>query len=360
VTAAVHQFLPTFEPGAIGEHALKVQSALRARGLSSEIFAEYSKGGFEGQSFVHSDYGKAVKAADDDVLMYHMAIGSRVADWLNDVPSQRLVLAHHNITPVSYYEPWDPSSTYGMTWGRAQLEKLAPRTTLGAAMSEFNRRELESLHYSKTAVTPLLLDFSNFDHDVDVQVSEQLEQRKSRGGTNWLFVGWVAPHKCQHDIIRAFRIYRQLYDSNAHLYLVGRTGVEAYQQACEKLVSELGLTDAVTFTGRVTDGELGAYYAAADVLVCMSEHEGVGIPLLEAMHNEVPVVAYSAAAVPETVGNAGLLLANKKPALVAGAASRACEAKTRKTLVEAGRIRLSSFSLPAATSALYSAIDSLD
>lgn len=359
MTDAVHQFLPTFEPGAIGDHALKVQAALREAGYESEIFAEFSKGGFEGRSHVHSDYGKKVPGRADDVLMYHMAIGSNVADWLNDVPKQRLVLAHHNITPVEYYEPWEPGVTYGMAWGRQQLEKLAQRTTLGAAMSEFNRRELDALHYRKTAVTPLLIDFSMFDHDIDRPMMDALQARKAAGEAVWCFVGWIAPHKCQHDIIRALAAYQQMY-GKAHLYLVGRTGTRVYQDACEKLIAELGLADSVTFAGRVSDGELGAFYAGSDVLVSMSEHEGVGIPLLEAMHNRLPVVAYSAAAVPETIAGAGVLLNTKKPAVVAAAAARvASDPLVRSGLVEAGVARAREMSIDNAKAKLLDAIRGL-
>ena len=356
----VHQFLATFEPGAIGDHAIRVQNALRNAGYESEIFAEYAKGGFENQFHHYTTYGKKVRAGKDDLLMYHMAIGSNVADWLNDVPKQRFVMAHHNITPVEFYEAWDPGVTYGMAWGREQLAKLAKRATLGIGMSEYNRRELDELHYANTVVSPLLIDFDVFGHSVDAAASARLQARKANGGSDWLFVGWIAPHKCQHDIIRAFALYRRLYDANAHLYFVGRTGTESYFDACTKLVAQLGLTDAVTFTGRVSDGELGAYYATADVLVSMSEHEGVGIPLLEAMYNGVPIVAYAAAAVPETVGGAGIVLAEKKPAKVAAAAARVVnDHAVRDSLISAGKSRLELFSLPVATERLLHFVGSV-
>ncbi len=357
---AVHQFVATFEPGAIGDHTIRVQQALRDAGYESEIFAEYAKGGFEDRFHVHSDYSRKVRANDDDLLMYHMAIGSNVADWLNDVPKQRFVMAHHNITPVEFYEPWDPGVTYGMAWGRDQLAKLAKRTTLGIGLSEYNRRELDEFHYKSTAVAPLLIDFASFDHLVDASKREQLLERKAGSGSDWLSVGWIAPHKCQHDTIRAFSLYRRIYDANAHLYFVGRTGTQSYRDACDKLVAQLGLTDAVTFTGRVSDGELGAHYATADVLVSMSEHEGVGIPLLEAMYNGVPIVAFGAAAVPETVGNAGIVLPVKRPAKVAVAVARAVgDPLVQGALIRAGKARLALFSIETATKRLLGALQAL-
>ena len=95
-----------------------------------------------------------------------------------------------------------------------------------------------------------------------------------------------------------------------------RTATPARSQ---RFIHALGLDDAVTLTGGVSPAELAAYYRAADVFVVCSEHEGFCVPLLEAMHHGVPIVAYAATAVPETLGDAGLLLDVKDPCTVAAA-----------------------------------------
>lgn len=342
---AIHQFLPTFEPGAIGNHAVQVQKALQEQGFESEIFAEYVRGAFEGTAHIHTDYGSRIAANSNDVLMYHMAIGSNVSDFLMQRP-ERLVVDHHNITPVEFYQPWEPGVTYGMAWGRAQLRDLAQRSTHSIADSEYNRRELEDLKYTDTTVVPILLDFAAFEHAVDESKLAELSAAKSDGGADLIFVGWVAPHKCQHDIIRAFSLYKRLYDPKARLHLVGRNGSEHYVEACRKLIVELGLQDSAFLTGGVSDGELGAYYRIADALVSMSEHEGVGIPLLESMYHRVPVLAYAAAAVPETVADAGILLPRKTPALVAAAMNRIVnDVELRHAVIERGIGRLDLFTL---------------
>ena len=338
---------------------MQVQRALRAHGHESEIFAEYIRPPFEQQAYVHTAYGTSVAAHNADVLLYHMALGSNVADWLMD-RAERLVLRHHNITPVDFYSPWPGANTYGMAWGRRQLSDLGRRATLGMAVSEYNRRELEALHYNRTALTPVLVDFAGFERGIDDAMRERLGQAKAAGGADWLFVGWIAPHKCQHDTIRAFALYRRLYDPDARLHLVGRSGLDSYTDACEKVIAELGVGDAVVRHGRVRDGELGAIYRNADVLVSMSEHEGVGLPLLEAMHHGVPVVAFAAAAVPETVGDAGVLLPTKKPATVAAAVHRVVtDAALRASLIDRARERVQLFGLDRATHALHSALESL-
>jgi glycosyltransferase involved in cell wall biosynthesis len=128
------------------------------------------------------------------------------------------------------------------------------------------------------------------------------------------------------------------------LTLVGGVTVHLYRRALETLANELGVADAVEFTDRISGSELVARYRTADVFVCLSEHEGVGAPVLEAMHLDVPVVALAAAALPETVGDAGILLPNKDPAMVAEAVHRVLsDERLRNRMLEAGHERVAHF-----------------
>jgi glycosyltransferase involved in cell wall biosynthesis len=83
------------------------------------------------------------------------------------------------------------------------------------------------------------------------------------------------------------------------------------------LVAREGIAH-VLFTGHVSNSELTAYYDAADVLLCASEHEGFCVPIIEAFYKQVPVVAFRAAAVPATMDGGGILYESKDPGLVAG------------------------------------------
>jgi glycosyltransferase involved in cell wall biosynthesis len=95
----------------------------------------------------------------------------------------------------------------------------------------------------------------------------------------------------------------------------------------------------------------------ADVYVSASEHEGFGVPLLEAMAHDVPVVAYAATAVPETVGGAAVLVGDKSPTVLATAAHRVvADGGLRAELVAAGRRRLHELGLPATTERLRRAV----
>jgi glycosyltransferase involved in cell wall biosynthesis len=130
--------------------------------------------------------------------------------------------------------------------------------------------------------------------------------------TNFLFVGRVIPNKCFHDLIKVFAFYQRYIDRNSRLLLVGEwVGFEKYYESLVRMVDELALKDVV-FTGHVDHDDLVAYYGVADLFLCLSEHEGYCVPLIEAFELGVPVMALDAGAVPETLGGAGLLIREKR------------------------------------------------
>jgi glycosyltransferase involved in cell wall biosynthesis len=137
------------------------------------------------------------------------------------------------------------------------------------------------------------------------------------GRTNVLFVGRIIPNKRIDDLVRSFAFFQAHVRRESRLLLVGdHRGFERYLDRLQELVRELR-ADEVVFTGQVDDDELYAYYRLADVFLCLSEHEGFGVPLQEAMLFGLPVVAYDAGAVRETLRGGGLLLRDKGPELVA-------------------------------------------
>ena len=99
--------------------------------------------------------------------------------------------------------------------------------------------------------------------------------------------------------------------------------MEKYYAKLKGFCADLGLTNQnVIFTGGITEEEKEAYLTKADVMVCMSEHEGFCVPLLESMKHDLPVVAYKTAAVPETLGEGGILFQQKDYPAIAKAIIR--------------------------------------
>lgn len=347
---AIHQFVATAEPGAVGNHLLELQRVICDRmGRSSEIFAEHVREYFGGRARSYLDYGTSVVAAPDDILVYHLAIGSTVADWLTQ-RSQTLVVVHHNLTPVEFLRAWDPAATYGVEWGQRQLPELAGRTALGIGVSSFNEADLIRAGYHRTTVAPVMVNLSSWAPSPGPDVTRHHPQPAA---SSWLFVGRLAASKCQHDLVRSLAAYRQAYDDPASLRMVGGPPEGAYVDAVRSYAKALDLGPAVTLTGPVSDAELAAEYRRADVFVCLSKHEGFCVPLLEAMTAGVPIIAAGSSAIPETVAQAGLVLpirgGRQPPALqVAAAVHRVlADAPLRRQLVDAGAGRAAALSLEA-------------
>jgi glycosyltransferase involved in cell wall biosynthesis len=335
-----HLFVPCFEPGAVGHHTVLARDAFVAAGHRSEIFASEISDAWADRGVRHyTEYGKTVPARADDRLVYQVAIGSPVADWLIG-RNETLIANHHNFTPIRYLQAWDPPATQGVAWGRRQLRRLADRCALGIADSHFNEIDLEDAGFGATVVIPVLVDLAASDGEPDPAVVDRLTAAKRAGGRDWLFVGRLAPNKCQHDLVAALVAHRRVYGSRDRLHLVGGATARAYTTALSSFVHALELDDAVDVTGSVSPAALRAYYRTADVLVCVSEHEGFCVPVLEAMHHGVPVVAFGAGAVAETVGAGGLVITRKDPVTVAAAVERVLsDSELRAELVAAGRRR---------------------
>lgn len=338
MATAVHQLVPSFAPrNAIGNHVLQVQGVLRGMGLESEI---YVADAWKEVAHLTRPY-RELPRRDGTWLLYQASTGSAMAGWLQERP-EPLLLNYHNITPAELFAPWEPHVGVELAAGRRQLAELAPRTELAIAVSRYNEAELAAAGYRHTAVVPILLDTTLFDRVEDTAAVERLRSP----GPVWLFVGRLAPNKAQHDLLKALSVYRRVYDPTARLRLVGGSSSHAYATAVEGLVRALQLEDAVELCGDVSDAELDAHYRAADVFVSTSEHEGFCIPLLEAMHHRLPIVAYGSSAVPETLAGAGVCLPSKEPTRVAAAVDRVLsDPALQGALTRAGTARLADFDL---------------
>lgn len=349
--AALHQLLPVLDPGdAASAHTLEVQRLLRDRGYDSEVFTDRT----------HPDLAGSTRPAatfPGGPVIYQFAIGSPLADRLRASPDP-LALVSHNVTPPAFFAVWDPPLVHGCTWGRQQLAALAPRAGLGIGVSGFNTADLVALGCPRTAVVPILLDTARFARALDTERLDRLQEKKAGGGADWLFVGRLVPNKAQHDVLKAFAAYRRAFDGRARLWLVGGASSARYEAALRRLTTAAGLDEAVCFTGPVGPGTLAAHYAAADAFVCLSDHEGFCVPLLEAMHHGLPVVTWRSSALPETLGTAGVCLPAKDPLLVATAVARVLDDDAlRRRLVAAGHVRLGDFALERTRARFAAAIE---
>lgn len=304
---AVHQVLATLGYGdAIGHEVLGIQRVLRAAGYDSEIFVETADPRLEELTY---DYRDLVDASHpDNLLLHHFSIGSRASRVAFALPD-RMALVYHNITPPQYFVGVHKQLVELCWKGRRELGAYVARADLALGDSEYNRQELAAIGFPRTGVLPVVPDFTHLDVVPDRHVAGAFDDE----WTNLLFVGRVIPNKRFEDLVRIFHAYRARFNPRSRLLLVGSYGgFEKYLAMVQRLVASLGTTD-VHLAGHVTNEELAAYYGVADLFLCASEHEGFCVPLVEAFHMGVPVVAYAAAAVPATMDGGGVLYEDRDP-----------------------------------------------
>ncbi len=285
----VHQVLPSLHVAdASGAHTLKAREALRAAGYRSELFVDLVDAPLAHEVRRFDELDRFV-APDATAIIYQLAVGSWVVDSLI-ARKEPLLVNYHNLTPASFFWKWAPDWLDAVALGRSQLHALAKRTSHTIAVSEFNESDLLGAGYLSTSVVPPFVDVAPSQRPRPVRNEPG---RRESGPTTWLFVGKLLPHKAAHDLVTALATYRRAYDSSARLVLVGGHPVASYAAAVRDYAGSLGLSEAVSITGATSSDELALAYASSHVFVCLSEHEGFCFPLLEAMNNGLPVVAYS-------------------------------------------------------------------
>ncbi len=307
----VHQVLAKLaEADAIGHEVLGIQRRLLQAGYRSDIFVEMVDPQLED---ITRDYHELYDEPDAGALLiHHFSIGSNASRTAFALP-HRMALIYHNVTPPEYFVDFSPDIARHCYLGRRELRAYAHRCVIALADSEFNRRDLDLEGFPRTAVLPVIPDFTHLAAAPDPVLLEMFDD----GWTNIVFVGRMAPNKKIEDVIRFFHVYQTHFNSRSRLLLVGsHEGLDRYVFALTELLERLGQKH-VEFLGRVSNSELVACYESADLFLCASEHEGFCVPIVEAFYKEVPVMAYAAAAVPSTMDGAGMLYHAKDPMLIA-------------------------------------------
>ena len=301
----IHQLTPGFAYGdAISNQAILIRELLKSKGYKSEIFTEHLDPLMTHEANLFKD-GKGIK--EDVGLIYHHSIGAGLTDFVINHPGSKSLI-YHNVTPPELVRDVDPELAKKLEQGLTDLGRLAPHFPVSAGDSRFNSSELEENGFTSPIVLPICVAPEKWNIQADPNMMARLQDGKD----NFLFVGRLVANKCQHDLIEAFAVYRSMY-GNCRLILVGGfIEEEGYYQFLIKQVRSRGLEGDVLFTGKIPDSTLHACYRCSHLYWSMSEHEGFGVPLIESMWFDVPVLAYKSSAVPETMAEGGLLFTDKQ------------------------------------------------
>jgi glycosyltransferase involved in cell wall biosynthesis len=295
----------TGEGDAVTHHMFEIRQHLRSLGYSSDIYAQH----------IAPSLRREIRSIDnywgepDGVLIVHHSMGHGAFERVIALPD-RIVTLYHNITPERFLA--DEITRRYARIGREQLRVLAARSEAGIADSNFNRQDMLDAGFRRVRVMPPRSDYSAFKK----QPGEPSWWRTP----DWVFVGRLVENKCQHELVRAFAAFARAYHPTARLLLVGDQSNRPYVERVRQAAADAGVEDRVIFKGKLSPSDLRTCYREAGLFVCLSEHEGFGVPLLEAMAAGLPVLALDRGAVAETLAGAGILLRDNDPWEVAALA----------------------------------------
>ncbi len=335
MTPRVVQLLSGAGPyDAITNQALAWQRMLASDGIEGEVMAAQLDPVLDGA--VRRIDALAARARPDDLLVIHYSAHAPALERALELPGRKL-LVYHNITPPQYLWEHEPYVAMMCALGRERLAGFAGRVDAAVAPSQFSARDLEAAGFHGVRVDRRLYEFDR------ARLVPGADRPDRHSGPTVVFVGRLSHNKRQDRLVKAFALYQAAHEPDARLVLPGSPGSGTYGAYLVRLAEEAGARN-VELPGALPQERLNAIYAGADAFVCLSEHEGFCIPLLEALHFGLPVIARRAAAVPEVLGDAGVLLDDPDLGTVAEAMDLCVRGPVLRTeLRERGERRLAEF-----------------
>ncbi|MBX5480940.1 MAG: glycosyltransferase family 4 protein [Myxococcaceae bacterium] len=338
--SAIHQVTPTLSWGdAVGNQVRLLRRWFREAGHESEVFSGRTDERSRGESISVDELPDHV--ARGDLVLVHHSIQSRLVPLLRRVARKASVaVIFHNVTPPALIAPYDPPLAAACAAGLEELRELAPIAPLALTFSRFSAKDLDAAGFAEVKVVPFPLEFAALDTRPDEALRSELDD----GMTNVLFVGRGAPNKRIEEVLRVFTAYQRLFDPKSRLVLAGELNREHPYGAFIWGVRDALGPERVHILGRVSDAQLAACFATASVYLSMSAHEGFGVPLIEALYRGVPVIAYDAGAVAETLGGAGWVCRSADPIVYARLiAVLQRRPEVRRAVIERSRLRARAF-----------------
>jgi len=300
MASSIHQFVSSFsERDAVGKIVLTIQETLQDAGYESGIYAEIIPSALKNKVNNFSCFEKNDKQS---IVIYHHTFASDLVNYLKTLENPKFLI-YHNITPPEFFQGFDEETAIGCARGIEQL-KLLQKMVLGAiCFSNYSKNDLIENGFTNVSVIPPVIDFCKSKISITPTIT--------KNSTSLLYVGRIVPHKKVEDILKIFAFYNQCVNGNSKLYLIGAYNIsDPYFCWLQKIIEELKLQN-VYFLSEISDAKLAFYYANSDVYISMSEHEGFCIPLIESMCYKLPVLAFNATAIPETLNGSGILLKEK-------------------------------------------------
>ncbi|MDQ1349973.1 MAG: hypothetical protein QG657_274 [Acidobacteriota bacterium] len=333
----VEQFLPTLHYGdAVGNSALSFHRFLETKGIESRIVSITCDECMKDNTFPFAAYKETINPNSLKIL--HFAVPSELTDFFLTVPGKK-ALIYHNITPSHFFVDYSDHLVQLTQEGRIHLERLKNSFDISIADSNYNAEELRNLDFKNVNVFPLAINLADYDAPHSLAYYNLMKDERK----NIIFVGRISPNKKIEDLIRVLYFYKKHLSPSIRLIVAGNTKtLPNYFYAVKDLALRFRLApEDIVFTGHIPFEELLSVYRLGDVFLSMSEHEGFCLPLIESSYFRVPIVAFDAGAVSETLDGSGMLFKEKKSDAVAGLVEGVLEdvpLREKLKSLQAGRI----------------------
>ncbi len=345
---AIHQFTSFAKRGdAVYDHAEQLRKVFLSWGCGSNIYVlDPDSAQYDGVA-----YYKRYKPKPDDILLYHFGIGSVLTNFLISQPGKKF-LVYHNMTPEEYLLGVDNQTYLHIRKGRKELDRLKSEVEGVFAASEYSANDLKKDHgYENIMILPILKDFSAYEGK---KLNPDSVKKWKSDKKTIFFIGRITSHKRQDELIKTLYAYTRLYGHDVRLVMPGSwKNSETYKDYLIGLVDKLGLNDSVEIPGFIDDDDFHTLFKTADVYLSLSEHEGFGVPILEAMWFGVPVIASGVCSIPELMGEAGIKLNGKNSVITATVLRELFEnGGMKQKIIERQKERLKNFSVLAISEVL--------
>jgi glycosyltransferase involved in cell wall biosynthesis len=256
-----------------------------------------------------------------NTLILHHSTYSECGEELFDLAQCKIIIKYHNITPVQFYSVGQGAEGSAhvsrLLKGRLQNYKYAESSKPHKLLmdSHFNGTDFFSLSEKSkpySVVPPFHLVHEMSSITPVSGVSEELDRFS---GIKLLYVSRICSNKGQMHLVEVIDQYARHYGTNVRLYLIGKVTDRDYAQKLVDRVNCLGLSGMIFIRESVSFPELVTFYQKCSLFLLPSEHEGFGVPIIEAQFSKLPIIAHRATAIPETCGDGALLLDSLDPLL---------------------------------------------
>lgn len=249
------------------------------------------------------EFEKITKESDTVVIYHHSVLWEKGYEIIKNLKCH-LIIRYHNITPGFFYKDYDEFAFKQCEDGRKQTDEMIENLPNAFWLSDsiYNSLDIQKVAKERQGICAPFNKIEEWKGKApDEGVLKKLIENRM---VNVLFVGRVAPNKGHLMMLDVIKCYRDYYDCNIKLNVIGKfyDDLEGYNELVRNKIDEYDLSANIEFIGEINDSILMSYYLGSDIMLICSDHEGFCVPVLEAQVFGLPIVALNECAVPETMG----------------------------------------------------------